>query len=180
MDKRLNVELIEVSGFVSCLRALRLPFGKEVRSQGYVDVLIENNTIWYSGSVTVDPKDMKLLKRLITNGDEHAKVMRGIRAHLEISAPIWWWVEMDTYRAGTERLSSESTMHIDSKGLSGEELMAFKDELKEGKVQKRIQDFSYQTLKRIYKQRYEHRLPIWHDFCSFIESLPMSELITGK
>lgn len=180
MNKRLNVELIEVSGFVSCLRALRLPFGKEIRSVVYSYHSAISNYIDYTGQVIFDDKDIKLLKRLIANGDEHAKVMRGIRAHLEISAPRWWWVEMDTYRAGTERLSSESTMHIDSKGLSGEELMAFKDELKEGKVQKRIQDFSYQTLRRIYKQRAEHRLPIWHDFCSFIESLPMSELITGK
>jgi len=180
MNSRLNVELIEVSGFVSCLRALRLPFGKEVRSVTDSYNTTTSNSIIAISQVIFDDKDIKLLSRLILNGDEHAKVMRGVRAHLEISAPRWWWVEMDTYRAGTERLSSESTMHIDSKGLSGEELMAFKDELKEGKVQKRIQDFSYQTLRRIYKQRCDHRLPIWHEFCAFIETLPMSELIIGK
>ena len=40
-----------------------------------------------------------------------------------------------------------------------------KEELKEGTMQKRVQLFSYQTLRRIYKQRKDHRLPHWHKFC---------------
>jgi hypothetical protein len=69
-------------------------------------------------------------------------------------------------------------MHIQGKGLSTEELVKMKDELKEGTMQKRVEYFSYQTLRRIYKQRRNHRLPHWHIFCSWIEKLPFAnELI---
>lgn len=39
---------------------------------------------------------------------------------------------------------------------------------------------NYQQLKTIYAQRKNHRLPEWRDFCKWIETLPYSELITGK
>jgi len=55
--------------------------------------------------------------------------------------------------------------------------MKMKSELTEGTMQKRIQMFSYQTLRRIYFQRRNHRLPMWHDFCSWIESLPFADVL---
>jgi hypothetical protein len=82
---------------------------------------------------------------------------------------------MDTYRVGTDRLSSESTMHIQGKGMSTEELVKMKSELTEGTMQKRMQMFSYQTLRRIWVQRHNHRLPHWREFCKWIESLPLAE-----
>ena len=42
-------------------------------------------------------------------------------------------------------------------------------------MQKRVQVFSYQTLRRIYLQRRKHRLPHWRKFCEWIESLPYAE-----
>jgi hypothetical protein len=66
-------------------------------------------------------------------------------------------------------------MHVDCKGLSNEELVKAKEELKEGTMQKRVQLFSYQTLRRIYKQRKDHRLPHWHKFCDWIKTLPYSK-----
>jgi hypothetical protein len=93
----------------------------------------------------------------------------------EINAPRYWWVEMDTYRIGAERLSSESTMHIQGKGMSEEELVEFKEHLEEGHMQKRVWMFSYQTLRRIYLQRRNHRLPQWRTFCGWIETLPLSQ-----
>jgi hypothetical protein len=97
--------------------------------------------------------------------------------YAEIEAPRYWWQEADTYRIGSERLSSASTMHIQGKGLSTEELVAMKDALPEGTMQKRVQMFSYQTLRRIYFQRRDHRLPHWHSFCRWIESLPYANLL---
>ena len=47
-----------------------------------------------------------------------------------------------------------------------------KDEIPMGKIQKTIDWFSYQTLRRIWIQRHKHRLPMWHDFCKWIENLP--------
>lgn len=177
----LNVKTIEVAGFLSAVEALRLPFGKECRSQtNYDDSWVEDVVPNFQSDVRVffDERDLTLMSTLIKRGDEHAKVLRGIIAYAEINAPRFWWVEMDTYRIGSERLSSESTMHIQGRGMSTEELVKMKSELTEGTMQKRVQYFSYQTLRRIYQQRRNHRLPHWHIFCDWIKTLPFAnELI---
>ena len=177
----LDVKTIEVAGFLSAVEALRLPFGKECRSQtNYDDSWVENIVPNFQSDVRVffDERDLTLMSTLIKRGDEHAKVLRGIIAYAEINAPRFWWVEMDTYRIGSERLSSESTMHIQGRGMSTEELVKMKSELTEGTMQKRVQYFSYQALRRIYQQRRNHRLPHWHIFCDWIKTLPFAnELI---
>lgn len=153
----MEITLLEIAGIRPVRRALHLPFGKG----------ISNNAV----------KDFKLIMNLIKAGDEHAKVMRGLIAWIEIDAPIYFWREMETYRAGRERLSCESTMHIDCRGLQGEDLQKAKAEIPMGKMQKAVDMFSYQTLRRIYKQRKNHRLPEWREFCAFIEKLPYVEFI---
>lgn len=177
----LDVKTIEVAGFLSAVEALRLPFGKECRSQtSYDDSWVEDVVPNFQSDVRVffDERDLTLMSTLIKRGDEHAKVLRGIVAYAEINAPRFWWVEMDTYRIGSERLSSESTMHIQGRGMSTEELVKMKSELTEGTMQKRVQYFSYQALRRIYQQRRNHRLPHWHIFCDWIKTLPFAnELI---
>lgn len=177
----LDVKTIEVAGFLSAVEALRLPFGKECRSQtNYDDSWVEDIVPNFQSDVRVffDERDLILMSTLIKRGDEHAKVLRGIIAYAEINAPRFWWVEMDTYRIGSERLSSESTMHIQGRGMSTEELVKMKSELTEGTMQKRVQYFSYQALRRIYQQRRNHRLPHWHIFCDWIKTLPFAnELI---
>lgn len=148
----MKIELIEVAGFLPVYKALHLPFGKGI-------------------SLDRD-KDNALIAKLIKAGPEHAKVMRGLMVWLEIEAPIYWWREMETYRAGRERLSCESTMHVDCRGLSGEKLQEAKANIPMGKKQKAVDMFSYQCLRNIYKQRRHHRLPEWHEFCDFLETLP--------
>lgn len=181
MSIRFSIKTLEVAGFVSVLEALRLPFGKEARSETDFALLKynNNNEIQTRSRVIVDEKDLKLLSTLVKRGDEHAKAIRGLIVYAEINAPRYWWQEADTYKVGTDRLGSESTMHIQGKGLSTEELVKMKSELTEGTMQKRVQMFSYQTLRRIYFQRKDHRLPIWHEFCDWIKTLPYAEeLIT--
>lgn len=56
------------------------------------------------------PEDLKLAQKLIIAGKEHAKFMRQIFVSVDISAPIYWWKEMDTYKIGTTA-NSTSTMH---------------------------------------------------------------------
>ena len=162
----ITIKTLEIAGFASAVSALRLPFGKECRSVPssfqMVDdscVFDENPYIRYGAAVDIHAKDLHLMSVLIKRGDEHAKVVRGIMAYAEIDAPRFWWQEMDTYRIGTDRLSSESTMHIQGKGMSTDELVKMKSELTEGTMQKRVQVFSYQCLRRIYIQRKNHRLP---------------------
>lgn len=177
----IQVKTIEIAGFKSAVEALRLPFGKECRSKAVSREILDEEGVFgspyidYASRVEFDPKDLHLMSVLVKRGDEHAKVVRGIMVYAEINAPRYWWQEMDTYRVGTDRLSSESTMHIQGKGMSEEELVKMKSELTEGTMQKRVQVFSYQTLRRIYVQRKNHRLPHWRIFCEWIESLPFAK-----
>ena len=174
------VRTIQIAGFVGALQALRLPFGKDPRSEATHEFTKWNDHSFTNNvSVNFDENDLKLLTTLVKRGDEHAKVLRGVMVWCEINAPRYWHVEMDTYRVGCERLSSESTMHIQGRGLSEDELVAMKEKLREGTMQRRVWMFSYQTLRRIYIQRKDHRLPQWRQFCGWIETLPFAkELIT--
>lgn len=186
-----SIKTLEVAGFAAAVQALRLPFGKECRSRVLSDWRISayedffeadnpfegNPEIWHYASVLFDEKDLKLMQTLIKRGDEHAKCIRGCIAYAEIEAPVYWWCELETYRAGHERLSSESTMHVDCKGLSGEELVKVKSEIPMGKVLKKVDMFSYQCLRNIVKQRKGHRLPEWAEFIAWVESLPFAKEI---
>lgn len=190
----MEIKTIEIAGLASALEALRLPYGKDVRSEIHLD-----EAFWHKDDedsfgiphecpgmcsnvlVNIDPKDMTLLSTLIKRGDEHAKVVRGIVAYAKITAPIYFYRELETYRYGRERLACESTMHIDCKGLSGEELQKAKAEMPMGKEQRTVDMFSYQTLRRIYIQRKGHRLPEWKVFLDWIEGLPFAkELILAS
>ena len=181
----MKIETIEIAGLAGALTALRLPFGKEVRSTitGKTDSYIAKNNITgerthlivWNGSVDINNKDLTLMQTLVKRGDEHAKVVRGIMVWAKITAPVYWWCEEETYRMGHERLASESTMHIDCRGLSGEELVQAKSAIPMGKELTKVDMFSYQALRNIAKQRWNHRLPEWHVFVDWIKTLPFSQ-----
>ena len=181
----MKIETIEIAGLAGALTALRLPFGKEVRSTitGKTDSYIAKNNITgerthlivWNGSVDINNKDLTLMQTLVKRGDEHAKVVRGIMVWTKITAPVYWWCEEETYRMGHERLASESTMHIDCRGLSGEELVQAKSAIPMGKELTKVDMFSYQALRNIAKQRWNHRLPEWHVFVDWIKTLPFSQ-----
>ena len=181
-DSMIEIKTLEIAGFASAVQALRLPFGKECRSNCTVTMRCDDNDeverfIETFSIVDFDSKDLHLMSTLVKRGDEHSKALRAVVVYAEINAPRFWWQEMDTYRVGTDRLSSESTMHIQGRGMSEEELVEMKSELKEGTMQKRVQMFSYQTLRRIYVQRKNHRLPHWREFCKWVESLPFADTL---
>lgn len=184
--KDFNIESLEIVGIRSALEALRLPFGKECRSEAvneYVGWVNEPEIINFNSSshINIHPKDMLLMSTLVKRGDEHAKVVRGIIAYAKITAPVYWWSEMETYRAGHERLSSESTMHIDARGLSGSKLVEVKKNIPMGKMLTKVDFFSYQCLRNIVKQRHDHRLPEWHLFVDWVRALPFADelILTG-
>jgi hypothetical protein len=58
----------------------------------------------------IGPNDMNLAKRLIAAGGEHRKFLRQIFVSVDITAPLYWWKEADTYKVGTTA-NSTSTMH---------------------------------------------------------------------
>lgn len=184
-SKTMKIETIEIAGLAGALTALRLPFGKEVRSTitGKTDSYIAKNNITgerthlivWNGSVDINNKDLTLMQTLVKRGDEHAKVVRGIMVWAKITAPVYWWCEEETYRMGHERLASESTMHIDCRGLSGSDLQEAKSAIPMGKELTKVDMFSYQALRNIAKQRWNHRLPEWHQFVDWVKTLPFSQ-----
>ena len=192
----MRIETIEIAGLAGALTALRIPFGKEVRSKienycethlDFTDMDVEQTEDTYevtmkgllkftsNTSIAIDKKDLTLMQTLVKRGDEHAKVVRGINVWAKITAPVYWWCEEETYRAGHERLASESTMHIDVRGLTGQELQEAKAAIPMGKELTKVDMFSYQTLRRIIVQRHNHRLPEWHQFIAWIKTLPLAE-----
>lgn len=66
-----------------------------------------NNCIEYAA---IGPKDMALAQALIRGGSEHRKFLRQIFVSVDITAPLYWWKEFDTYKVGTVA-NSTSTMH---------------------------------------------------------------------
>ena len=83
----------------------------------YENWLIDNGVLSsndnYEGFYNVaflGPNDLNLAQRLILAGDEHAKFMRQIFVSVDITAPLYWWKEFDTYKVGTVA-NSTSTMH---------------------------------------------------------------------
>lgn len=179
----LKIKTLEIAGFSAAVQALRLPFKKECRSDAGFTIMVDEEgvvgtpSIIYSSKVDFDDRDLRLMSTLIKRGDEHSKAIRAIVVYMQIEAPVWFYRELETYRIGRERLSCESTMHCECKGLSGEELEEAKDAIPMGHIQKTCDMVSYQTLRRIYVQRRNHRLPMWHKFCAWIETLPFFDLL---
>lgn len=179
--KLIEVNVLEVAGFAPALKALRMPYKLICRSSVDTPSAYSEDYFHSEETVSAHEKDLNLLSSLVRNGDEHSKVLRGVQVWFEINAPRYWWQEFATYRIGCETLASESTMHSECRAMSEEELIEAKAEIKEGHMQKRVVMMSYQTLRRVYLQRRNHRLPHWKEFCKVIETLPFAKefILTG-
>lgn len=171
----MTIRTLEIAGLVGTLSALRLPFGKECRSDVEFNNSALNRSYFTESSVCIDERDLVLMSTLVKRGDEHAKAIRGIMVWAEIDAPIYFYRELETYRAGRERLSCNSTMHQQCKGLSGEELVKAKAEMPMGTMQKTVDVYSYQCLRNIVRQRHNHRLPEWKVFVDWVRTLPFAK-----
>lgn len=106
------------------------PYGEEWEElwEPYDLWLWDNGALQWDHDLAVvaalGPKDMALAQRLILAGTEHYKFMRQIFVCVDITAPIYWWKEFDTYKVGTTA-NSTSTMHtLTSKPIT-EELFEF-------------------------------------------------------
>lgn len=181
----MKIETLEIAGLCGVLEALRLPFNKEPRSSieyKWSDGVLSDGMstegkvrVMYMSALKIDNRDLDLMRTLVKRGDEHAKAIRGIIVYAKITAPVYFFVEEETYRAGHERLSSESTMHGVGKGLSGDELVKVKSGLPMGTELTKVDYFSYQCLRRMVMQRHDHRLPEWHDFVDWVRTLPFAK-----
>ena len=68
------------------------------------------NIAWTEDGIKIGPNDLKLLTNLAKAGSDEAKFRRMIAVYVDITAPMYWWKEADTYKVGTVR-NSCSTMH---------------------------------------------------------------------
>lgn len=98
-------ETADVWGFPGAIWGMRAAHESWHKSDSYDSYYHDN-----SGEYVVGPKDLALMKKLAMAGDDHGKFLRCIHVQTYVTAPIRWWVEMDTYKVGTVRLST-SLMH---------------------------------------------------------------------
>lgn len=107
----IKIENHEVMGWEHAIRGMRNPLNSWDKSDSYW-TYIENpqtmNTAKYQ--FFVGEEDLKLMKKLAKAGSDHAKFRRMIVVYLDITAPLYWWKEFDTYKVGTVA-NSCSTMH---------------------------------------------------------------------
>ena len=96
----MKFENTEVYGFKRALHGMRNP----------LESWAKNDTAEGNGSVTIGENDLNLAVRLIKAGSEHRKFMRQIFVSVDITGPLYWWKEFDTYKVGTVA-NSTSTMH---------------------------------------------------------------------
>lgn len=90
----------EVWGFKHAIRGMRNPLESWNRSDSDFE----------STDLIIGVNDLDLCKRLIAGGSEHRKFLRQIFVSVDITAPLYWWKEFDTYKIGTVA-NSTSTMH---------------------------------------------------------------------
>ena len=96
----MKFENTEVWGFEHSLRGMRNPLNSHIKSDSYYD----------NDNYVIGENDFGLAQRLIKAGIEHRKFMRQIFVSVDITAPLYWWKEFDTYKVGTVA-NSTSTMH---------------------------------------------------------------------
>lgn len=113
----LKIENTEVMGWEHAIRGMRNPKNSWAKSDSnwrYVSPAQRENHILASyfddSEFWIGPNDADLMNRLRNAGTDHRKFMRMITVYLDITAPLYWWKEFDTYKVGTVA-NSCSTMH---------------------------------------------------------------------
>ena len=272
----IKIENTEIVGWETAIRGMRNPMNSWEKSDSYFidrdgdmyDILGNHSPFYGDDNGNGDfigKNDLDLMTQLRDAGTDHRKFMRMITVYVDITAPLYWHKEFDTYKVGTVA-NSCSTMHkiadkeftledfscehlidsvpeesfdldvpngisvcIDDDGDTGclavvchgnyhkghsytdmfyisqkdildmfvipvlntnrNAYLKTKDKkywwqmiqlLPSSYNQKRTVMLNYEVLANIYKSRKNHKLDEWIEFCKWIESLPVSELITGK
>ena len=105
----LKIENTEVLGWEHAIRGMRNPMNSWENSDSW----------WWNGAFnysngtpvwSIGDNDLSLMKRLRNAGTDHRKFMRMIVVYVDLTAPLYWWKEFDTYKVGTVA-NSCSTMH---------------------------------------------------------------------
>ena len=219
----LKIKNVETYGWEAAIRGMRNPKNSWDKSDSLHCCDEESNCgdcgyfhCPQGNPLVIGKNDMKLMTTLANAGTDHGKFLRMITVTLDITAPLYWLKEFDTYKVGTVA-NSCSTMHkIADKEFTLDDFSheqmhdAFRADLRRlvellniarnkfletgdkrfwwdmiqllpsSYNQRRTVLLNYAVLKNIYHARKDHKLDEWHTFCDWIETLPYSELITGK
>lgn len=275
----IKIENTEVTGWEAAIRGMRNPMNSwdksdtifnirfnaeiDVKPYGYTLNSEEKEVGNPCYEYEIGPNDHKLMMNLAKAGSTDAKYRRMINVTADVTAPLYWWKEYDTYKVGTvtnscstmhkihakpfelddfshEHLITKNELEDDTGGISLDKLVIYdtgkedygwieddpryddpyygdpgivtwpeqilkitiaglnfyrekfletKDKrfwyqmiqlLPSSYNQRRTIQLNYEVLAAIYPKRKDHKLDEWHIFCDWIESLPYSELITGK
>lgn len=225
MIKIENVVLPSVDQWKGVIRAMRNPMNSWDKSDSGFALAESVPPNYQLGEIDQDgyvysigPNDKDLMVRLAKAGTDHRKFMRMIPVMMDITAPLFYLKEADTYKVGTVR-NSCSTMHkihafefsvadfshegcyevdyayggllqlIDICERLRNDFNTTHDKkywralieiLPEGYNMRSTFTMNYEVLANIYRSRRDHKLQEWRDLCSWIETLPISELITGE
>lgn len=106
----MKFENTEVWGFEHALRGMRNPKNSWNKSDSYYEYDNQKDCVTKDANFVIGENDMKLAQTLIKAGSEHRKFMRQIFVSVDITAPLYWWAEYDTYKVGTVA-NSTSKMH---------------------------------------------------------------------
>ena len=111
----LKIENTEIVGWEAAIRGMRNPMNSWEKSDSQTctncnGCLPGQECERYKNGTFIGPNDLDLMTRLRNAGTDHRKFMRMIVVYLDITAPLYWWKEFDTYKVGTVA-NSCSTMH---------------------------------------------------------------------
>ena len=113
----LKIENVDVMGWEAAIRGMRNPLNSWDKSDScyvYADKVTSAHIVTedYGDGIpfVIGTNDQDLMKRLRNAGTDHRKFMRMITVYADITAPLYWWKEFDTYKVGTVA-NSCSTMH---------------------------------------------------------------------
>ena len=108
----IKIEKTDVFGWESAIRGMRNPMNSWDKSDSGWEFVEDPSIINPNDSVqwVIGENDLALMKRLSKAGSDHSKFLRMINVTCDITAPLYWWKEYDTYKVGTVA-NSCSTMH---------------------------------------------------------------------
>lgn len=118
----LKAEKIRTYGWGDAIRGMRNPMNSWDK--------MDSVTYAFDGKVEIGNNDLALMKKLVKAGTDHRKFLRMITVYMDITAPLYWWKEYDTYKVGTVA-NSCSTMHkiaykpFERKDFSHEHLVSY-------------------------------------------------------
>ena len=115
----IKIENTEVYGFKAAIRGMRNPMNSWDRSDSDCKTIIRDNGKYVEDFI--GDNDLKLMRQLAKSGPVHAKYRRMITVTCDITAPMFWWAEFDTYKVGTVRNSCSKMHKIHSKELLNED-----------------------------------------------------------